>query len=65
VFYGLLQLAHLLQQLLTLGSLLRPFEKRFVTVRNFVRRLTESLRHELLPPLTELPPIGQFRWNTS
>ena len=65
VFYGLLQLAHLLQQLLTLGSLLRPFEKRFVTIRNFVRRLTESLRHERLPPLADLPPIGQFRWNTS
>lgn len=65
VFYGLLQLAHLLQQILTLGGLLRPFHKRFVTVRNFVRRLTESLRHELLPPLADLPPIGQFRWDSS
>jgi hypothetical protein len=65
VFYGLLQLAHLFQQLLTLGGLLRPFRKRFVTVRNFVRRLTESLRHERLPPLADLPPIGQFRWNSS
>ena len=65
VFYALLQLAHLWQQVLTLGSLLRPFQKRFVTVRNFVRRLTESLRNELLPPLDEIPPIGQFRWNTS
>jgi hypothetical protein len=65
VFYGLLQLAHLWQQILTLGSLLRPFRKRFVTVRNFVRRLTESLRHERLPPLADLPPIGQFRWDSS
>jgi hypothetical protein len=65
VFYGLLQLAHLLQQILTLGGLLRPFHRRFVTVRNFVRRLTESLRHELLPPLADLPPIGQFRWDSS
>jgi hypothetical protein len=65
VFYALLQLAHLVQQLLTLGGLLRPFHQRFVTVRNFVRRLTESLRHELLPPLADLPPIGQFRWNSS
>lgn len=65
VFYGLLQLAHLLQQILTLGGLLRPFHQRFVTVRNFVRRLTESLRHHLLPPLSDLPTIGQFRWNTS
>lgn len=64
-FYALLQLAHLWQQILTLGGLLQPFHKRFVTVRNFVRRLTESLRHELLPPLVELPLIGQFRWNSS
>ena len=65
VFYGLLQLAHLFQQLMTLGSLLRPFRKRFVTVRNFVRRFIESLRHQLLPPLADLPPIGQFRWDSS
>lgn len=65
VFYLLLQIAHLLQQLLVHGSLLRPFAQRFVTVRNFVRRLTESLRHEILPPLDRLPPVGQVRWDTS
>ncbi len=65
VFYLLLQIAHLCQQLLVQGSLLRPFAQRFVTVRNFVRRLTESLRHELLPPLDQLPPVGQIRWDTS
>ena len=65
VFYGLLQLAHLMQQLMTLGNLLQPFNKRFVTVRNFVRRLCESLRHCLLPPPDELEPVGQFRWDSS
>lgn len=65
VFYLLLQVAHLLQQLMTHGSLLKPFKALFATLRNYGRRLTESLRHEYIPPPDQWPPTGQIRWDTT
>lgn len=65
VFYLLLQIAHLLQQMMTHGSLLKPFKTLFATYRNFGRRLTESLRHEPIPPHDQWPPTGQIRWDTT
>jgi len=49
-FYLLLQMAHLMLQLLEMGNLLRQdCKKLFGSIRNLARRLAESLRHRLIP----------------
>jgi hypothetical protein len=50
-FYVLLQIAHLILQLLERGSLLGGDCKRlFGSLRNLARRLAESLRNHVIPP---------------
>jgi len=50
-FYILMQLAHLILQLLERGSLLsRDCKKLFGPLRNLARRLAESIRHYLIQP---------------
>ena len=48
-FYYLLQVAHTIHQLMQKGSLLRDFRKRLGSFRNFLRRLAEDLRNQLIP----------------
>ena len=55
-YYCLLQIAHIMLQLLECGSLLRhlaaqgqPPLRRFGSLKNIARRLLEDLRHGLLP----------------
>jgi hypothetical protein len=62
--YRLLQIAHLLQQLLWVGDLLKELKPALKTLRNFVRRLTDALHHAAIPPADELPSLGQVRWNS-
>jgi len=50
-FYILMQLAHLILQLMERGSLLsQECKKLFGSVRNLARRLAESIRHYLIGP---------------
>jgi hypothetical protein len=48
-FYFLIQLAHLINQLMMHGNLLRDFRKAVGSFRNFVKRMAESLRRALVP----------------
>jgi len=49
-WYLLLQIAHMIQQLLECGSLLTAAcPKLFGSLRNLAKRLAESLRHHLIP----------------
>jgi hypothetical protein len=50
-WYLLLQIAHIILQLLERGNLLSaPCQKLFGSIRNLARRLAESLRNHLIPP---------------
>ena len=50
-FYLLLQIAHMILQLLERGSLLpADCKKLFGSIRNLAKRLAESLRNRLIPP---------------
>ena len=70
-YYYLLQIAHIMLQLLEQGSLLRRLAAAqgtqpltlFGSLKNIARRLLEDLRHTLLP---EEPPMAiQIRFDTS
>lgn len=63
-FYYLLQIAHLLSQLMEMGSLLKPHLKSIGSLRNVARRLLESLRTEEIDPGV-LPKRFQVRFDTS
>ena len=68
-FYVLLQIAHMIVQLIERGSLLGDDCRRlFGSFRNLSRRLAESLRNHLIPP-DALDPIAaasiQIRLNSS
>ncbi len=70
-YYSLLQLAHLMLQLLERGSLLRHLAQRygktplalFGSLKNIARRLLDELRHALLP--VEPCPALQIRLDSS
>ena len=70
-YYYLLQIAHMMLQLLERGSLLRRLAQRhgktplalFGSLKNIARRLLEDLRHHLLPE--ESRPAIQIRFDTS
>jgi len=70
-YYYLLQMAHMMLQLLENGSVLRRLAAQqgktpvalFGSVKNVARRLLESLRHHPLPD--ELRPAMQLRFNSS
>lgn len=67
-FYLLLQIAHLIQQLMTKGSLLKDFIQILGSLRNFQRRLAESLRQVVIPSqVWEAAEAGgfQIRFDTS
>jgi hypothetical protein len=68
-FYLLLQIAHMILQLLERGSLLSTDCKRlFGSLRNLARRLAESIRNRLIPPEalnSAAAPAIQIRLNTS
>jgi len=49
-FYFLLQVAHALNQLMIKGGLLGDFARTFGSIRNYLRRLAESLRHVRIDP---------------
>lgn len=67
-FYVLLQIAHLILQLLERGSLLQDAQKLFGSLRNLARRLAESIRNVLIPPAA-IDPLAaasiQIRLNSS
>jgi hypothetical protein len=67
-FYVLLQIAHMILQLVEQGSLLTANCKRlFGSLRNLARRLSESFRNTLLPPEAidaSLAATIQIRLNT-
>lgn len=63
-YYFLLQIAHLLNQLMAKGSLLKNFLKQIGSLRNLARRLSESLRNVLISP-EALLKTAQIRFNTS
>jgi hypothetical protein len=65
-FYVLLQVAHLINQLMIKG-LLRPFKQTYVSIRNYLRRLAEDWRNTLLDPrlFAEDLPAFQIRLDTS
>ncbi len=48
-FYFLLQIAHIINQLMVKGSLLRDFKKLAGTLLNFAKLLREHLRTKLIP----------------
>ncbi len=62
-FYLLMQIAHILMQLVVNSNLFKNFKKQLGTVRNFARRLAESFRNVLIPHNLTLP--AQIRFNSS
>jgi hypothetical protein len=68
-YYLLMQIAHMILQLLERGSLLsRNCKKLFGSIRNLARRLAESIRNFLIPPEALDPAFAktiQIRLNTS
>jgi hypothetical protein len=68
-YYLLMQIAHMILQLLERGSLLsRNCKKLFGSIRNLARRLAESIRNFLIPPEALDPARAktiQIRLNTS
>jgi len=61
-FYLLLQIAHIISQLMEKGKMsVKQIQKKFGSIKNFSRRLLESLRNFIIPLttpiLTPLPPI--------
>jgi hypothetical protein len=68
-FYLLLQIAHMILQLMERGSLLNADCKRlFGSIRNLAKRLAESIRNWLIPPEAVDPVVAaniQIRLNTS
>lgn len=64
-YYYLLQFSHLLQQLMTKGSLLKNFLKTLGSVRNFARRLSEALRNIPMSALSTLAHVGQIRFSSA
>lgn len=60
IFYFLLQVAHALNQLMIKGGLLGNFAQTFGSIRNYLRRLAESLRGVVIDPPgpDPTPPIA-------
>jgi len=65
IFYFLLQTAHALNQLMIKGSLLGDFFRNFGSIRNYLRRLAESLRHVIIDPKDREPQTLQPSPDTS
>jgi len=59
IFYYLLQVAHALNQLITRGSLLRGFGQVLGSFRNYLRRLAEALRTQIIPPEAWDPTVAR------
>jgi len=67
-YYLLMQIAHLILQLLEKGNLLRRnCKKLFGSLRTLATRLSESIRYFLIPPEAMDAPVGgiQIRLDTS
>lgn len=64
-YFLLLQIAHVLFQLMVKGSLLGEFCRQIGTFKNFARRLAESFRTRLLPPEDLLCDVGQIRFSSA
>jgi len=68
-YYVLLQIAHMILQLIECGSLLGADCKRlFGSIRNLAKRLAESLRNRLIPPEATDPAVAggiQIRLDSS
>jgi hypothetical protein len=67
-YYFLLQIAHIMVQLLLRGRLARAFGTAIRSLKNFFRRMSESLRHQLIPaaaPVAEAARGIQIRLDTS
>jgi len=70
-YYYLLQIAHLILQLLERGSPLRQLAREvgktprtlWGSLKNIARRLLESFRYHLLPPVDAATPRIQIRLN--
>jgi hypothetical protein len=65
IFYHLLQIAHLLQQLVEKGSLLKTLRATWGSIKNFIRRLCEQFRHVLVSAEALNPGAIQIRLDSS
>jgi hypothetical protein len=63
-FYFLLQIAHIIFQLMVKGSLFDNFYKQMGSLKNFTKRLAENLRRVLIPDIL-LEHNFQIRFNSS
>ncbi len=66
-FYFLIQVAHAVNQLMIKGSLIPDFKRSMGSIRNFLRRLAETIRNFVIDPglfELELPPF-QIRLDSS
>jgi hypothetical protein len=65
-FYFLLQIAHMLNQLMAHGSLLQQFQDMLGSIRNFSRRMAEHVRYLEIPDgLSISPRAFQIRLDSS
>jgi len=68
IFYFLLQVAHAINQLILQGSLLRDFKRVLGSIRNYLRRLAEAMRTQVMFFLPWKPgalPAFQIRLDSS
>ena len=65
IFYYLLQVAHLINQLIVKGSLLAPFDETLGSLKNYLRLLGEALRKPIAPEAwdTEAARAFQIRFS--
>lgn len=59
ILYILLQIAHIINQLIEDGNLIRNFKVTYGTMKNLVKRMSESFRHDIIDPKCSIP--GQIR----
>lgn len=64
-YFIILQIAHILNQLIVKGSLFLDFKKQMGSIKNYARRLAEHLRNILIDDFSFSDNLFQIRLNTS
>jgi hypothetical protein len=59
ILYILLQIAHIINQLIEHGSLIQDFKATYLTMKNLVKRMSESFRNDIIDTKCTMP--GQIR----
>jgi hypothetical protein len=59
ILYILLQIAHIINQLIEDGNLIRDFKAAYGTMKNLVKRMSESFRNDIINTKCAMP--GQIR----